>query len=214
VTVNRRRQFFINKPLQTRFMLAVTLPLFLINLVVIAGLYFGIWGKVLETFSNEQTLNDLTTASRMVEYEQARHPDNGQDFSILSFFKSTEKLGQRQREVFKEILNETNRTLFWKFSLLLVLIAWGTIFISHKIAGPLFRFSKAFSEVEKGDYRARVFLRKLDEGIPVAEEINEALKKTDRLLSDLKALTLEKDASQAVVKIKEKLSQIQTSADA
>ena len=114
----------------------------------------------------------------------------------------------------KEILNETNRSLFWKFSLLLALIAWGTIFISHKIAGPFFRFSKAFSEVEKGDYRARIFLRKLDEGIPVAEEFNEALEKTDRLLSELKILTLEKDASQALAKIKEKLTKIQTSADA
>ncbi len=211
---NRRKHFFINAPLQTRFMLAVSLPLLLINLVAIAGLYFGIWGKVLETFSDDQTLNDLATASRMVQYEQARRAVDSPDFSVLSFFKATEKLGQRQREVFKEILNETNRSLFWKFSLLLALIAWGTIFISHKIAGPFFRFSKAFSEVEKGDYRARIFLRKLDEGIPVAEEFNEALEKTDRLLSELKILTLEKDASQALAKIKEKLTKIQTSADA
>jgi methyl-accepting chemotaxis protein len=185
----------------------------MINIVALAGLYFGIWSKVLDTFSDEQTLNDLMTASRMVEYEQARHPSGNQEFSSLSFFKSNEKLGQRQREIFKEILNETNRSLFWKFSLLLVLIGWGTIFISHKIAGPLFRFSKAFGTVEKGDYRTRIFLRKLDEGIPVAEEFNEALEKTDRLLSDLKALTREKDASQAIAKIKEKLSQVQTSAD-
>lgn len=211
---NRRKHFFINRPLQTRFMLAVTLPLFLINLVAIAGLYFGIWSKVLETFSNEQTLNDLVTASRMVEYEQARHPGAAQDFSSLSFFRQTEKLGQRQREVLKEILNETNRSLFWKFSLLLVLIAWGTIFISHRIAGPFFRFSKAFDEIEKGDYRARIFLRKLDEGQPVAREFNDAMEKTDHLLSDLKVLILEKDAPQAVAKIKEKLSLVQTSADA
>jgi len=211
---NRRKHFFINGPLQTRFMLAVTVPLFLINLVAIGGLYFGIWSKVLDAFSNEQTLNDLMTASRMVEYDQARHPAGTQDFSSLSFFRSTEKLGQRQREVFKDILNETNRSLFWKFTLLLALIAWGTIFISHKIAGPFFRFSKAFNELEKGDYRARVFPRKLDEGIPVAEEFNEALAKTDGLLSDLKALTLEKDASLAIAKIREKLSQVKTSADA
>ena len=210
---NRRKKFFIDRPLQTRFMLAVTLPLLLINLVALAGLYFGIWSKVLETFSNEQTLSDLITASRMVEYEQARHATGNQDFSSLSFFKSTEKLGQRQREVFKEILKETNRSLFWKFSLILALIAWGTIFISHKIAGPFFRLSKALGAIEKGDYRARVFLRKQDEGIPVAKEFNEALENTDRLLSDLKTLTLEKDASQAVAKIKEKLSRVQTSAN-
>jgi len=211
---NRRKRFFINKPLQIRFMLAVIIPLFLINLVALAGLYFGIWSKVLETFSNEQTLSDLVTASRMVEYEQARHPVASHDFSSLSFFKQTEKLGQRQREVFKGILDETNRSLFWKFSLLLFLLAWGTIFISHKIAGPFFRFSKAFNDVEKGDYRARVTLRKLDEGQPVAQEFNEAMEKTDHLFSNLKVLTQEKDAPQAVAKIKEKLSTVQTSANA
>ena len=210
---NRRKHFFINKPLQTRFMLAVVVPLFLINLVAIAGLYFGIWSKVLETFSDEQTLNDLVTASRMVEYEQARHPAAAQGFSSLSFFKQTEKLGLRQREVFKEILDETNRSLLWKFALLLVLIAWGTIFISHKVAGPFLRFSRAFHEIEKGNYRARVFLRKLDEGHPVAHEFNEAMEKTDHLLSDLKVLAREKDAPQAVVRIQEKLSTVQTSAD-
>jgi hypothetical protein len=214
MTENRRKHFFINKPLQIRFMLAVIVPLLLINLVAIAGLYFGIWSKVLETFSNEQTLNDLVTASRMVEYEQARHPSTAQDFSSLSFFKQTEKLGQRQREVFQGILRETNRSLLWKFSLLLILIAWGTIFISHKIAGPFFRFSKAFDEIEKGDYRTRVFLRKLDEGHPVAKEFNDAMEKTDRLLSDLKSLTREKDAPWAVAKIQEKLSKVRTSADA
>ncbi len=210
---NRRKHFFINKPLQIRFMLAVIVPLFLINLVALVGFYFGIWGKVLDTFSDEQTLNDLLTASRMVEYDQARHPEASQDFSSLSFFKQTEKLGQRQREIFREILNETNRALAWKFSLLLFFLAWGTIFISHKIAGPFFRFSKAFNEVEKGDYRSRVTLRKLDEGHSIAQEFNEAMEKTDHLLSNLKALTQEKDAPQAVAKIKEKLSTVQTSAN-
>lgn len=211
---NRRKHFFINKPLQIRFMLAVIAPLFLINLVALAGVYLGIWGKVLDTFSDDQTLNDLVTASRMVEYEQARHPVSAQNFSALSFFKQTEKLGLRQREVFKEILDDTNRALLWKFALLLFFLGWGTIFISHKIAGPLFRFSRAFNEVERGNYRSRITLRKLDEGHPVAQEFNEAMGKTDRLLSDIKVLAREKDAPQAITEIKEKLSTVQTSADA
>ncbi|MFH1801165.1 MAG: hypothetical protein ABH891_10040 [Candidatus Omnitrophota bacterium] len=213
MTQNRRKYFFINKPLQIRFMLAVIVPLLLINVVALAGLYFGIWSKVLDTFSNEQTLNDLVTASRMVEYDQARRPVPSQNFSSLSFFMQTEKLSQRQREIFRGILDETNRSLLWKFLLLLFFLAWGTIFISHKVAGPFFRFSKAFTEVEKGDYRARVFLRKLDEGHPVAQEFNEAMEKTDRLLSNLKTLAQERDAPQAVAKIKEKLSTVQTSAN-
>ena len=139
---NRRKHFFINKPLQLRYMLAVVIPILLINFVALAGIYFGIWGKVLDTFSDEQTLNDLLTASRMVEYDQARHPEASQDFSSLSFFKQTEKLGQRQREIFREILNETNRALAWKFSLLLFFLAWGTIFISQN-RGAFFQIQQS-----------------------------------------------------------------------
>lgn len=195
-------------------MLFVTVPLLVISAVAIFGFYIGIWGQVLNAFSDEQTRNDLLTASRMIEYEQARHPETAQTPSSLSFFKQTEKLSQRQREIFKDILNDTNRNIFWKFLVLLLLIAWGTIYVSHKIAGPFYRFSKAFDEMEKGNYRARVFLRKLDEGHPIALEFNEAMEKTDQLLSDLKKLANEPDSSSGISKIKEKLSQVQTSADA
>ena len=210
---NRRKNFFINKPLQTRFMLAVIVPLLLINLVAFIGLYFGIWAKVLDSFSDEQTRNDMLTASRIVEYDQAHHPEIQAGISSLTFLKQTEKLSQRQREVFGRILSETNRSLFWKFSLLLVLIAFGTIFISHKIAGPLYRLSDASREIEKGNFRARVALRKMDEGHSVAQEFNHAMESTDRLLSNLKSIANESDAPQALARIKEKLATLQTGAD-
>lgn len=211
---NRRKYFFINKPLQLRYMFSVVVPILIITSTAMIGFYLGVWGKVLDAFSDDQIRNDLLTSSRIVGYEDARYSKTPQDFSSLSFFKETDKLSQRQREVLKEILNESNKSLLWKFILLLGFIAWGTIFLSHKIAGPLYRLSKAFNEIAKGNYRARAFLRKLDEGHPVAEEMNTALEKTDRLLSDLKILSREKDPAQAIAKIQEKLSKIKTSADA
>lgn len=196
-------------------MVTVVAPLLIINLVAFSGFYFGIWGKVLDAFSNEQIRNEMVTASRMIEYEEARQSGASpvQELSSLSLFKQTEKLSQRQREVFKNILRDTNRSLLWKFSLLLLLTGWGTIFISHKVAGPLYRFSKVLDAVEKGDYRARVTLRKGDQGHPVAREFNEAFEKTDLLLSSIKKASKENDSARAVQAIQEKLSKIQTSAD-
>lgn len=212
---NRRRRFFINKPLQLHYMIAVMAPLLIINGVALFGFYIGIWGKVLDAFSDEQTRNEMITASRMVEYDQAHHPGvaTPSGHSSLSFFKQTERLSERQREVFKDILNDTNRALLWKFALLLLFTGWGTVFMSHKIAGPLYRFSKALDDVEKGNYRARVFLRKGDEGHPVAQEFNEAFTKTDLLFADIKNATKERDPAKAIQIIQEKLSKIQTSAD-
>jgi methyl-accepting chemotaxis protein len=216
VPKNRRRRFFINKPLQIRYMLAVSVPLIAVSFIAIFGLYIGIWGRVLSAFSNDQTRGDLLTASRMVEYEQARYPNatQGSNFSMLSLFKETEKLSQRQREIFKDILDETNKALLWKLFLLFALVSWGTIYISHKIAGPLYRLSKALDEVEKGNFRERITLRKGDEGQPVADEFNDALEFTDRLLSDVKSAACDADPGRAVSRIKEKLSTIKTSADA
>lgn len=210
---NRRRCFFINKPLQYRYMLAVAAPVFLICCTAIFGFYIGIWGGVLGAFTNEDMQKDLLTASRIVEYEQARYQPAHESFSFLSFFRETEKLGQRQREVFREILNQTNRSIAWKLLLLLALTAWGSIYISHKIAGPLYRFSKGFSDIKNGDYRTRIFLRKGDEGHPAAKEFNEALETADRLLSDLKTAVQNPDQVQALATIKAKLDSIKTSAD-
>ncbi len=211
---NRRKHFFINKPLQIRYMLFVTVPLLLICAIAILGFYMGIWGQVLEAFSDDQIRNDLLTASRMIEYEQARRPEAGSaPFSSLSFFKETEKLSLRQREVFKEILEKTNRSLLPKFLLILVLIAWGTIYISHKIAGPLFHFGKVFKEMAQGNYRIRVHLRKSDEAQSVAEEFNKALQNTDHLLGEIKNAAKEEEPAKAIAQIKDKLSHIQTSVE-
>ncbi len=194
-------------------MLVVTLPLLALCCITIFGIYIGIWGGVLGAFSNEEMRNDMLTASRMVEYEQARYQPAKQGPSLLSLFRETEKLSLRQREVFREILNDTNRDLAWKLILLLILIGWGTIYASHKIAGPLYRFSRTFEDIEKGNYRTRIFLRKGDEGHPVAKELNDALVSTDRLLSDIKNASRDPDTLQALSRIKEKLETIKTSAD-
>ncbi|OQA42584.1 MAG: hypothetical protein BWY49_00020 [Candidatus Omnitrophica bacterium ADurb.Bin314] len=213
MTGNRRRRFFINKPLQVRYMFAVAIPLLLICCTAMFGFYLGIWGGVLGAFTDEEMRNDMLTASRMVEYEQARYQPSKPSFSVLSLFRETDKLSQRQQEVLQGILNETNRAILWKLLLLLAFTAWGSIFISHKIAGPLYRFSKVFNEVEAGNYRSRIFLRKGDEGHPVARELNEALETTDRLLSDLKNALRDPNQAQALTRIKEKLDRIKTSAD-
>jgi len=146
-------------------MFTVTLILFTVTLVSAASLYFGIWGNVLNAFSDEKIRNDLLTASRLEQYEEARRPSRAveEPLTSLSFFRETERLSERQRQVFKEILDETNRELVGKILLLLALIALGTIFLSHKIAGPLFRFQRVLSEVAEKNLAVRCQLRKFDE---------------------------------------------------
>lgn len=210
---NRRKHFLINKPFQFRYMLFVTAPLLIICTIALLSFYIGIWGSVLDVFSDAQLRKDLLTASRMVQYEEARLGSPEAEFSSLTFFKQTEKLSQRQREVFKDILNETNGKLLIKFFILMFFIAWGTIYVSHKIAGPLFHFGKVLNAMDKGDYSARAHLRKFDEAHPLAKKFNVVLTKTDDIFSNLKKISAQDDSGKALTEIKEELSKIKTSAD-
>ena len=213
----RRRHFFINKPLQLRYMFTITFILLVITLVSLASIYFGIWGGILDAFSNTKIQNDLLTAARLQGYEEVRTGQvlSQEPFSTLSLFRQAERLSQRQQEIFKEILDQTNRNLIGKLLLLFLLIAWGTIFLSHKIAGPLYRFETLLHQVAQGELTVRCQLRKFDEAKSVAEGFNQALEALDSKISELKKIVREneKTPDRLLPPLKEELSKFKTSAD-
>lgn len=211
----RRTHFFINKPLQLRYMAYITLVLVFITGISLISLYIGIWGNVLDSFSKDKVLQDLLTASRMAEYEQARPPFQSDSFSSLSLFKQSEKLSRRQREIFKEILDESNRKLLYKLLVLFLFIALGSIFISHKIAGPFYRFQVAFNQIKSGNLKSRIHLRKFDEGQFLARIFNDAMAGLDRKIGQLKQTlrSPNKTSDQKVTQLTDELEKIQTSAN-
>jgi methyl-accepting chemotaxis protein len=61
-----------------------------------------------------------------------------------------------------------------------------TLFISHKIAGPLYRFKKELSTVEAGDLSHDFHIRKNDQLQDLALSMNNAIKKLRETLAELK----------------------------
>lgn len=57
-------------------------------------------------------------------------------------------------------------------ALLTVATIFVTLFISHRIAGPLFRFEKELKEIGDGNLTKQVMLRKKDQTAELAESIN------------------------------------------
>ncbi len=212
---NRRRHFLINKPLQFRYMAYLTMTVAAICLVALLSLYVGIWSSILDAFSDTKFREDLFTAARLSQYEEARHPAGAEPLTTLSFFKQTQKLSARQREIFKEILDRANRSLTSKLVLLFIFIAWGSVFLSHKIAGPLFRFHATLDKVQAGDLTIRIKLRKFDEAQDLCRDFNQALTYLDAHICRLKNILREneKNHDRLVVRLKEELSRIKTSAD-
>ena len=63
---------------------------------------------------------------------------------------------------FVTAIKSINNILFLKIIIYLIIVFSISFFISHKIAGPIFRFEKTCEKVLDGDLTTRVNLRKLD----------------------------------------------------
>jgi methyl-accepting chemotaxis protein len=184
----KRRQFFINRSLQLRYMFILLGILLVVMGFSIATMYYGIWGSVLKELSDEGIRNQLIVANRIYQYEKARQINAGDDGSNadLNFIRETELLSQREREIFKEILNRTNKRIFIYLLPIFIFIGWGTVFLSHRIAGPLYRFNQCFKNITKGDLTARAHLRKGDEALFLSESFNEMAESLERKVSSMK----------------------------
>ena len=210
---NRRIHFLINKPLQLRYMAYFIGTLFIVCSIIIASLYFGIWGGILDAFSNEKVRNDLLIATRLAEYEVARTPSKAP--VGLSFFQQAQKMSKRQQEIFKEILDDTNKKIIPQLGILFFLIGWGSIYLSHKIAGPLYRLDTSLHDLEKGDLKTRINLRETDEAQFLGARFNTTVENLDFVFSRIKNIVSENDANPDRMRsrLKEELAKIKTSSD-
>jgi len=74
---------------------------------------------------------------------------------------------------FAPLFSSVNRTLIVILLIFLIISAILSIFVSHTIAGPMYRFEKTFQAIMNGDLTLRIGLRKGDEFKHLAETINE-----------------------------------------
>ncbi|MBI4397529.1 MAG: methyl-accepting chemotaxis protein [Candidatus Omnitrophica bacterium] len=197
-----RTHFFINRPLQIHYMIYVSLALLTCTGVAVLSMHFGIWGSVLKEFSNERVQNDLLNAARAREYESARHPRAHP--AAVSVFRDVELLTEHQKQIWNEILNTTHKRLFIKYIILILLIAWASIYLTHKIAGPLYRFQQSCRHLSSGDLTLRIHLRKFDEAKEIADSFNQMADQLDQSVGRLKRMTQDE---QDIRTLKEKLDQ-------
>lgn len=64
--------------------------------------------------------------------------------------------------------------------------AVGLIFISHKIAGPLYRFEASLKEISRGDLTHRISTRKKDQLKDLSDSLNGFTSVIDKKVNDLK----------------------------
>ncbi len=187
---NQRKHFFINKPFQGHYAVYIVSILFLVSLVSGICVYFGIWNSALNDFSNESIKNRLELTTRLREYADARE-QTSQEEVTLSMIKEFSLFAAREREVLNNILAESYKDLIPLALLLFFVIGWGSIFVTHKIAGPIFRIQDSFMKIASGKLNFRVQLRKYDEARELAPLLNTVIGKLDKTISVVKGTSKE-----------------------
>jgi methyl-accepting chemotaxis protein len=130
-------------------------------------------------------------------------------------------LAERQ-EVASEFLSLHTR-LWPAVVMLFVLLSIHSVFVSHRIAGPLFRFRKVLGAVAKGDLSVRLTLRKNDYLVKEGESVDAMiLALRDRVLevktgcSELDARLAEAEATVAhgsAAQIRQKMEALRAQTD-
>jgi methyl-accepting chemotaxis protein len=184
---NRRHNYLVNKSYQLRYMGWAMALIVLMCVLVIAFLHVAIWNRALNEFSDESIRNMFQTTSRLHDYEDARY-NRGQEAETprLAFIRETQLYSQRQREILFNIMESAREKIIYVTLPLLLLVGAITLFLSHRVAGPMYHFQKSLIEIAQKNLTVRVHLRKHDEAQLIAESFNQAIGELDQSLAKIK----------------------------
>lgn len=159
--VSKRRHYFIKKKFQLKYTLSIVGTLLVVMLVSGLGLYLGMWGSIIENFSKFKVSQDLETVKRISDYESARYKKG--DYRIEKIFREAELLSAKEQDALHQALSSVNKSLIPKVIVLSILIFIGGIFLSHRIAGPMYRIERSAEAIRNGDLRVNFKTRRGDE---------------------------------------------------
>lgn len=185
----KRKNYLINKRFQLKYTVGIVALMLAIMLATGFGLYMGMWGSIIENFSKFKVSQNLETARRIAGYEEARYGTG--DYRLEKIFREAELLSAEEQNTLKDALQSVNRSLVPKIVILSVLIFIAGIFVSHKIAGPMFRIEHSAEAIQRGDLRVHFNLRRDDEMRDVASALEEMV---ETLHEDIRKIKIESAA--------------------
>lgn len=185
-----RKHFFIDRKFQGRYMLTFLVPMLVLLVFMVLTLYF----------SSQAIIN---TTVRIIKYDienkisvqlqDQQQPSYERYESLLNNIQSYLRTFSDNPESQKNLMN----SLLWVFGIGLLLVVIQivllTIFFSHKVAGPVYRFEKVLNNMIQGIYTDKINLRQGDEMQNLARLFNEALMRTRERLQSVGDYKTEKE---------------------
>jgi nitrogen fixation/metabolism regulation signal transduction histidine kinase len=206
----RRKKVLVHKGLQLRCALYLGVILFLAFCVVGINFYFGIWDGVVHALTEENFCEDFLLTKRSEEPWLYMGEDGKPLISTQS-----EKLSRNQRAMVGRILQTVHVRLLPSAMVLIFLAGWLSVFLTHRIAGPIYRIMRDLRTVDAGDLRTRVDLRNKDEGKVLAEAINATLSNFDMTVTALKRIVRKHESAPEKMKelLRAELSRLKTTGE-
>jgi HAMP domain-containing protein len=167
----KRKHYFINKRLQSKYMVSLVVPLLLI-MAFMGGIMFYSARTYLGALA--QSINREITTS--ISTAQSNHPEDPAAANQEALDQVKRRLEIYQREkitVSQDMLRSTYTILGIGLLIVLGEIAFITIFVSHKLAGPVYRLEKFAQNLGSGQLNDRIHLRQGDELRDVAASFNQ-----------------------------------------
>jgi len=181
--MQRRTRYMVNRRFQFKYTIAISMTILAVMLVSGAGIYVGMWSSIIENFSKFKVSENLENARRIAGYEEARYGKG--DFRLEKIFREAELLSAQEQETLHGALRSVNRALLPKMAILVAVIFIGGIFVSHRIAGPMFHFERSARAIRDGDLSVNFNIRKTDEMKGAALSLEEMV---ESLRKDMKAM--------------------------
>jgi len=177
--IYKRKTVLINKNLQLRFIAWV----FITNLIFIFSASLGI--LIINT--GEMVKSRDTIAGNMISITAQTSGDTTDESAVKKLEK--EKKSFLMLELSKENM-KTNILKIFVFSVIISLFVIFILFlqITHRIAGPVYRFGRTLEAVKNGDLTQKIFLRKNDEMKGLAELFNSSISLYNSKIKNIKEL--------------------------
>ena len=192
----KRRNYLINGKFQIKYTASIVTMLLAVMLVSGFGLYMGMWGSIIENFSKFKVSQNLENVKRITDYENARYKRG--DYRLEKIFREADLLSTQEKDALKSALQSVNRSLIPKIILLAALIFLAGIFVSHKLAGPMYRIERSAEAIQHGDLRVNFKIRKGDEMRDAAGALE---KMVEALHDDIKKIKAESIALEERIKL-------------
>jgi len=90
-------------------------------------------------------------------------------------------------EDIKEVYGILNSTLILRLLLMIPVVIVAAMYVSHRIAGPVYRLEKELIQIGEGDLSRRLVLRKNDDLKKMANEMNNVMDRLDNHFSLIKS---------------------------